>query len=262
MKHFPKLRTRRITAQLQELSIGDAITVASMPEHMAEAECTAFLSYAIKEAGGELTNPADWTVQERALVVAHYLAAVSDDGPDFSLGNKTHYSDYLDGESDISLALKQVPVGEVAGDQWEIRHLTGGMAEAIERLIGEIEQLKTLEPRLHWILGSMAAQLVRTKEEIPELTTDGIYDEWLLERMKILMAFPESDFAQLMGAYQQGREKLHHLFAYDFTDEGIVILAKKGGAEGLSSARFPVSACLSKLALTMAGKPHRSSGQS
>lgn len=258
MKHFPILRTRRITAQLQALSIGDAITVASMPEHLAEAECTAFLTYAIKEASGELTNPADWTVQERALAVAHYLAVVADDGPDFSLGDKSqsHYSDYLDGESDISPALKQVPIGDVAGDQWEMRHLTGGMAEAIERLAGEVEQLKNLETRLHWIVGSMAAQLVRVKEEIPELTTDGIYDEWLLERMKILMAFPEDDFMQLMTAYQQGREKLHHLFAYDFTDDGIVILPKKGGAEGLTSARFPISACLSKLALSMAGKSH------
>jgi hypothetical protein len=98
--------------------------------------------------------------------------------------------------------------------------------------------------------------LVRAKEDIPELTTDGVYDEWLLKRMKIMMAFPEDDFAQLMAAYQQGREKLHHLFAYDFTNEGIVILAKKGGAEGLSSARFPISTCLSKIALSMAGKSH------
>jgi hypothetical protein len=256
MKHFPPLRTRRITAQLQALSIGDAITVASMPAHMAEAECTAFLTYAIKEAAGDLTNPADWTVQERALAVAHYLAVVADDGPDFSLSDQSRYSDYLDGEADISLALKQVPVGELDGDHWEMRHLTGGMAEAIERLAGEVEQLKNLEPRLHWIVGSMAAQLVRVNETIPDLATDGIYDEWLLERMKILMAFPEDDFTQLMAAYQQGREKLHHLFAYDFSDEGIVILPKKGGADSVSSARFPISACLSKLALTMAGKSH------
>lgn len=250
MKSFPVLRTRRLTVQFKELAIGDAISVGGMPEHLSEAECTAFLKYAIKEVISGSTDPAEWTVQERALGVAHYLASVAEDGPDFALG-ENKYSDFLDGVADISLALKQVPIGEIADDHWEIRHLTGGMAEAIERLIGEVPQLS---PRLHWVVGSMAAQLVRVGEKIPELGTDGQYDEWLHERMKVLMAFPETDFEQLMGAYDMGREKLHHLFTYNFNDDGIVIMAKEGGAKDKAFARFPVRACLSKLARTMAGK--------
>lgn len=253
MKHFPLLRSRRLTVQLKELSIGDAIALAGIPEHLTEAECTAFLKYAIAEVTSGSPNPADWTVQERSLGVAHYLASVAEDGPDFSLG-ATKYSDYLDGEADISLALKQVPIGEIGGDNWEIQHLTGAMTGAIERLMGEIPQLS---PRLHWIVGSMAAQLIRVGEDTPDLATDGLYDEWLHARMSVLMAFPESDFELLMSAYNFGREKLHHLLAFDFDDKGIVILAKQGGAEGRSSARFSVRSCLSKLALTMAGKPDR-----
>lgn len=251
MKHFPLLRTRRLTVQLKALAIGDAIELAGMPEHMIEAECTAFLKYVIKEVTAGSPNPAEWTIQERALAVAHYLASVAEDGPDFSIG-ATKYSDYLDGAADISLALKQVPVGEIGGDNWEIRHLTGGMAESIERLMGEMPRLK---PRLHWMVGSMAAQLIRVGEDAPELASDGLYDEWLHARMKVLMDFPEEDFEQLMSAYNAGRKKLHHLLTFNFDEKGIVILAKEGGADGKPSARFPVRSCLSKLALSMAGKP-------
>jgi len=254
MKHFPILRTRRITAQLKELSIGDAIAIASMPNHLVQAECTAFLTAALSSVSG-VQNPADWTVQERTLAVAHYLAVVSEDGPDFSLG-EAKYSDYLDGAIDYPSA-PTFEVGEVAGDKWAIIQLTGLMAESIERLNGEIP----LSTRLHWIVGGMAGQMRRAGEEIPDLATDGLRDEWLLNRMKILMAFPETDFGQLLGAFNAGRKDLHHLFSFTFDDSGIVILPK-GGTDGLlPPARFPVSACLSKLAVNLAGKPGTSGPQ-
>ena len=126
------------------------------------------------------------------------------------------------------------------------------MTESIERLMGDVAQLS---PRLHWVVGAMAAQLVRVSENEQVLDTPALYDEWLLHRMQVLMTIAESDFEQLMSAYNAGREKLHHLFAYTFDEDGIVVLAKEGGAEGWPSARFSVSACLSKLARTMAGKP-------
>ncbi|MFI3187759.1 MAG: hypothetical protein QX198_17425 [Methylococcaceae bacterium] len=251
MKHFPTLRIRRLTLQLKELSIGDAIALANMPEHLSEAECTAFLKAAIESVTSGSSNPSDWTVQERSLAVAHYLASVLEDGPDFSLG-EGRYSDYLDGSVDMPMDVNHIPIGEIGGDQWEVHHLTGAMTESIERLLGEVIQI---EPRLHWIIGSMAAQLRRVGEEITELTSDGLFDEWLLKRMNILIGFPESDFEQLMAAYLAGQEKLYHLFTLGFNDNGIIIMPKKGGAPGLPGARFPVRSCLSKLSLAMAGKP-------
>jgi hypothetical protein len=252
MKFIPLLRTRRLTVQLKELSIGAAIALANIPEHLEETACTAFLNSTIASVQTGSENPSDWTVQERTLAVAHYLASILTDGPDFSLGAGS-YSDYLDGTADISLAMNQLPVGEVGGDNWEIQHLTGARSESIERLQGEFE---SLSPRLYWVIGAMAAQLVRTGEVVPDLSTDGLYDEWLLSRIRVFLEFPESDFEQLMAVYGAGREKLHHLFAFTFDDRGIAILPKVGGTEGLPSARFPVRTTLSRMALNMAGKPN------
>jgi len=37
MIHIPSLRTRRLTVQLRELTIGDALALAAMPPHQEEA---------------------------------------------------------------------------------------------------------------------------------------------------------------------------------------------------------------------------------
>jgi hypothetical protein len=241
MRHFPSLRTKRLNVQLQEISIGDSIEVAAMPVHLEQAECTAFLRSVVKSS--TIEEPATWTVQERMLAVAHYLASVLDDGPDFPLG-AGHYSDYLDGMADN--CLENYHLGQIGDDDWSMSHLTGGMAEAIERLEGELK----VPSRMHWILGCMAAQLVRSGEENPD-PASGQYDEWLLNRMRIISSYPESDFEQLMIAFYAGREQLHHLFRIDFGIDGGLVALPKGGAGELPPARFQVRSGLSPFALSM-----------
>lgn len=259
MIHFPLLRTRRLTVQLRELSIGESIAIAAMPPHLEEAEYTAFLRAAVQSAQG-VEDPADWTVQERMLAVCHYLAATAEDGPDFALG-AGRYSDYLDGETDIQPNVQQVEVGELAGDTWHIRHLTGRMAESIERMAGEVQDASgnPLSSRLHWILGGMAAQLVRAGESVPGADMpEGAFDEHLVARMRVMGSFPESDFSALMRLYFEGREKLRHLFRIEFSKDGIVAMPKGGAAANLPPARFPVRSCLSRIALELVGKPDES----
>lgn len=252
MIYFPPLRTRRLTVQLRELSIGDSLTLAAMPGHMEEASTTAFLRCAVDAAKVAVEDPARWTVQERILAVCHYLSATTEDGPDFSLG-EGRYSDYLQGEADIQTSVQAVEVGEVGGDTWHVRHLTGAMAESIERMAGEIEGLSG---RLHWLFGAMAAQLVRTGEEVPDAAGgEGAFDEFLLSRVMVLKGYPESDFAKLMTLYLEGRDKLHHFFKLEFTEDGIVAMPKGGAAGNLPPARFPVHTCLSRMARELVGKP-------
>ncbi|MBY0475403.1 MAG: hypothetical protein K2Q13_10150 [Nitrosomonas sp.] len=244
MVHFPILRTRRLTVQLKELSIGESIAIAAMPSQLEEAVTTAFLLKAVATVKG-IENPSDWTVQERMMVVCHYLAAVSDDGPDFSVGDG-RYSDYLEGSADIPIPEEKIEVGDVGGDVWFIQHMTGAMAESIERISGEVEGVTG---RLHWLLGGMGAQLVRKDEEILSASDgEGAYDEFLTNRIRTISGYPESDFATLLNAYMAGRESLHHLFRIELSNDGFVALPKGGAASNLPPARFPVRSCVSRLA--------------
>lgn len=246
--YFPVLRTKRVTINLRELTIGESLRLAAMPPDFPEAACTAFLRAAVEDAKG-VVDPAQWTVAERTLAVCQYMAATLEDGPDFSLGNG-RYSDYLMGERDVTSDV--VPVGEVGGDQWFARHLTGGMAEAIERLQGEVDGISG---RLHWLYGAMAAQLVMAEEiaPVPE-SGEGEFEAWLLDRMKTLLAYPDSDAEVMVGLFLGARDELQHLFFVDYTHDGIVIMPKGGAASNLPPARFPAYSCLSKFAREMVGK--------
>lgn len=243
MIHFPILRTKRITVQLNELKIGDALRIAVIPEQTREIATTEFLKAVVD---GD-ANPRNWTVQDRVMAVAHYLAAISPDGPDFQVGDG-HYSDYLDGGVDIQPELIGSELGIIDGDAWTIVHLTGAMAESVERLEG---QVNGLSGRLHWLLGCMAAQLVRSGETIPVFDVEEQYDDWLKARMLVIANYPESSFQELMYAFRVGRDRLYHLFNIDFNDSGIVVAPKRGGDGGLPPAMFPVHAAISPTARAM-----------
>ena len=236
--------------QLKEPSIRDAMALASMPEHLGEAAISAFLSSAVESVTKGPDDPRLWTVQERLLMIGHYLASVSEGGPDFGVGERGHFSDYMDAAKELKDISDQVDAGEIAGDRWQVGHLLGGWAESIERLEGEIEGIKG---RLHWTIGGIAAQMRRDRDSwLDEAATDGEIDEFLLKRMAIIAAFPESDFADMTRGYLKGVDQIAHLFTIRFSDQGVVALPREAGG-ALPPARFPARACLSRMALEMAG---------
>lgn len=235
MIHFPKLRTYRLNLQLKEISIGNALSCAVIPLGHHEKTCTNFLKAIIDyESSDNVIDPLLWTVQERNLTVCHYLASIFIDGPNFQVGNG-YFFDYLDTEHDfISPAIN---LGKIGGDEWIINHLLGAQSETIERIWSEINGLHGYG---HWFIGSMAAQLMRTGEEIID-PLDSKYDNFLIERIKTFTQYPESDFQRLSIAYMEGKRQLDHLFRYDYDDSGIIILPLKESSE-LAPARFLISA--------------------
>ena len=256
MIYFPVLRMRRLTVQLRELSIGESIKIASMPVHLEEAANTAMLRYAVESVKGKdiIEDPAHWTVQERIMTVGHYLASTSVDDPNFQIGNTSRYLDYLDGGNDAAVMVSTILAGEVGGDIWHIRHLTGAMAESIERLNGEVDGISG---RLHWLIGGMAAQMTIEGDNSPSpIDGEGKFDQFLVDRMKVMAGYPESDFNALLMLYFAGREKLSHLFHIEFDNTGIVLLPKGGAASNLPPARFPVSSCLTRIALDLVRVTH------
>lgn len=240
MIHFPKLQTKRLTIELQELTFAQSLELAAMPTHQFEAAITKFLNFTIKSVKG-VESPVLWTVQERMFAVAHYLACTLEEGnPDFSLGVGSYF-DYLDKESE-SAAVASVEIGDLGDDVWELHQLTGEFAESIERLEGQV-----LTDRNHWLFGGMAAQLRIKGEKLPDFSSDEELDNWLLERIRTFIAYPDSDLESLFIAYRINSEKLKHLFAIDFDGYGIVALPMEAQGE-LPAARFPVSKCLSRTA--------------
>ncbi|MDD5272135.1 MAG: hypothetical protein PHU14_05390, partial [Methylovulum sp.] len=181
---FNDIRTRRLTISLKELDIGNAIALARFPSEDFERTTTAFLNAVVKNCDGVADN-LDWTVQERTLAVCQYLSANNGDTPDFALGYEGHYSDYLAAETDVELDtdgnLKTLALGLIGDDDWQLRPLTGRMAQAVERLRGEVTLPDggELSGYAHWELGCMAAQLFLPGDSAPP-DTDGLYDEWLV----------------------------------------------------------------------------------
>jgi len=248
--NFPVLRTKRLTIQLKELTISESIALAKIPPHLEQVAVTQFLKYSI-ESAGEHTDVTAWTVSERVLAVCHYLSCVVDDAPNFKVGENGSYMDYLNGEKDIKTTDTLIDLGDLGGDFWQIRHLTGWAAETIERLDGE---LNGITGRLHWLLGSMAAQLVRKGEECPT----NFDEDWLLARMNVMANLSESDFITLSFMHQTGIEKLTHLFSIDFDDAGVLVLPADKEAD-LPPARFRVYAVLSGFAHRMGSQSQQPS---
>lgn len=244
MIHFPVLRTKRFTAQLKELSIGDAIALASMPPDYREAATTALLKAVIKEVQG-VEDPSEWTVQERTLAVCHYIASIQDGDPNFKVG-EGRYTDYLAGDKDYPG--DSVEAFSLQGDQCEVRHLTGAMAQSIERLIGELD----VPAKTHWLVGRMAAQLVVQDSQVP---TGGDIDAAMIERMRNLIDYPESEFAELLAIFSKATKQLDHLFVMESGDQGMIVLPREGSAADMPPAMFPAGSCVSELAERLGGKP-------
>ncbi|MGL4446333.1 MAG: hypothetical protein ACRCYV_07250 [Aeromonas sp.] len=252
MIEIPALRTKRLTVRLRELTIRDAMALAVIPPELQHEAASRFLLAAVEQVEG-VADPADWTVQERTLAICHYMAHTLDDGPDFALaGGDCHYSDYLLGEVDYPA--DRVALGTLSGDCWHMRQLTGRLAQAIERLEGEVG---AISPFTHWQVGLMAAQLVPNDDDgIGQ--SDGDLDAVLLARMQVLLNYPEGDFAQLAALFYQGEQQLAHLLRISHGDDGVIVMPARSNDEEVSAlppARFCASACITPLARRMAGKP-------
>lgn len=254
MIEFRPLRTKRLALLLQEIAIGDAISLAAIPSSMYESQTTRFLTAVIKDADAatptHVTDPRAMTVQERAFIVAHYMAHVSETAPDFSIG-AGKFSDYLVGQQQS--VVPTFAAGDVGGDEWSLIPLVGAAAEVIEELNGD---LPDISGEYHWMLGCMASQLRKKDDAAPDPVTDTAYSDWLRERMLVLSRYPESDFVQMLVIYRQAVRATRHFFNIDIDDDGIILLAevKKEAVATLPPARFPASTCLSDFALRMGGK--------
>lgn len=252
---FTPLRTRRLNIQLQELTIRDTIMLCKMPASQHEAGTGALLEKTVepnqKPLPGEITDLRLMTVQERAFIAAHYLAHVTETGPDFLIGEKGRFSNYL--HMDRNAPPESHPIGEVAGDYWHLYPLLGTHAESIERLMlcGALSA-----DRFGWWVGAMAAQMVRDGHAPfdVESCTDAVLDEHIAMLAETYSSFPESDFMSLLFAFLSAQDSMQHIFKMDFADDGLVFMPN-GEVPGLPPARFPFSDAVGQRAFEVFGTP-------
>ncbi len=259
MIFFPILRTKRLTVQFKELTIGQSIALAKMPPQQLEAETTAFLKMAIDKVIQGDPDPLNWTVQERIFAVCHYIASTQEGNPDFEVG-EGHFTDYFDGsiDKDSETLEKQIFLIDSGDDKWYLKPLTGRMVESIERLQGEVKFVddRPIPPKLHWLLGSMAAQMVLPGTDIEEPVTEAEMDEAILKRMIVFLNYPESEFLKLIYSFLEKRREFGQFFDIATSEDGIICLAKKkeaGQDTDLPPAQFPPSSVIGEFAKAMGG---------
>jgi len=250
---LPQLRTNRFTIELKELTFNQAIELAGIDATKLESTTTQLLRHAIKSVKGVDDDPINWTAQERITAVSWYMSYTRLDGPNFPASNNSFYHDYLDFELNLSPDFTRVELGEHGGDKWFIQHLTGAMAESIERLTTSFSH----DGYLHWLVGGMAAQLIAENEKPVKFDLEQDLDNWLENRINTFLAYPDSDFETLMLAYRIHRPKLDHMVSIDFDQYGICVLPAKtsdeqGGELDLMPTRFRPHSCLSKSARELA----------
>lgn len=237
------VRTQRINATLNELSIGSSIFLCKLPHDQCERGTGELLKRIVQEdlkpLPGQVTSPRLWTVQERAFVAAHYMAHVVESGPDFVIGDG-RFSHYVaSGEDSCPQSLE---VGTAAGEVWHLRPLLGGFSESIERLVltGQLPA-----EREGWLVGALAAQMYAEKDDFDlGAALDAAVDAYITERVSSLLEMPESEFLEVMSLYLAGVERLDHLLKLSIADDGFVFLPVSEEVPGLPPARFHFSSAI------------------
>jgi hypothetical protein len=186
-------------------------------------------------------------VSERFLALAHYNIHTREGAPDYQVTETSRISDYLDTGHEPH----EAPTFTACGDEWSLVPLTGAMAEALETLAFGSD----LKPREHWVIGGMAAQLMRAHDEAPDPAADSsAYEDWLRRRMLVVRGLPSSDIDELYARYRQNLVAGTQYFALWFDEEGVIVLPKKEVAALVPAARFRVDSAVGALALDLAGK--------
>lgn len=245
MLNIPLLRSSRITAELKEISMMNSIKLANMPEHLTEKQNTFLLNSIIESVQG-IESPLMWTVQERMLTIAQYIAATQEGSPDFEVG-ELRYSDFLRGNAQYQH--DQYEIGIYEDDHWSAIPLLGIMVETIEMLEGEIVGI---EGRSHWYLGCMACQLVVKRKPLDIESND--YDKQVLERMILLSQFPESSFIELLAHLNLANKHFTHLFEIAISETGIVAQSIEKEGTAPSFARFPAYSAITTATQRICGK--------
>lgn len=229
---FPLIEIGGRSVQMRELSIGQAIEVAKVPQRLNEAALTRFLAYVLD---GDASLARDLTVQERYYLLIQYLA-LQDRTPLDTAANHAAY-----------LAPRTLPWNDslpgLLCPRW--RQLNGHQVELIELVAEDVAD---------WMLCAIALQACLPEwPELPEAgAPQSALQAVLNERHAALTAMPASDFEALASEWHSANMAMARFLRTGFDNQGIVVLPENGGADD-APARFRPLAALGRFVRELAG---------
>lgn len=246
MKYINPINTRRISVEMSEMRIEDVEKLCEIPavyEQRTVSELLRRICTPI-DRPNVVADPRFWSVNERIYVVASYMAATRDDGPDFPVGAQDsdgHFSDYLLPDTDY---VPDVPFS-YGDDSLIFSPLLGYQAEIIEALIAGGTYKST---DFSWWCGAMAACVRDAGEEPIPYTDDASYEAELVKRITAIRSMADSEFVGLFQAYLGATMAGAHLVHAITSSYGVIaspVAEREKGVPELAPARFPAHSCIS-----------------
>lgn len=214
---FPMIQGGDVSQVLDELTLGEAISLAKLNQKHLEQQLSGFLGYAMRNK--EL--PLSMTGQQRYYFLLQYLAAqVNND-----LSSEVNIDEYLIAQ-DAPWKLQT----EVDGVT--VRQLIGAELEALELIANGLDE---------WVLGAMALQ-ISFGDEFPYL--EPIQNrrhagKVIKNRYEQLIALGQTRINELHPIYAKAEEQLASLLHIGYDSIGVVIYKANGGSDS-EPARFQV----------------------
>lgn len=212
---FPAMTVGDANITMNELQIGQALSLAKMDASKMEQQLTSFLRYALKDD----SLPYTMTVQQRYYCLLQYLGAQKEN----DLAVDVNVNDYLISEDREWKTVVQL-------GEFTIRQLTGLEIEALEMIAEGLDD---------WLVGAMALQMSFGTElpYIQPLTDRRHASKVIKTRHETLMQFGQERINELYKVYSQAEEQLSSLLYIGYDNDGVVIFDTKGGSTS-EAARF------------------------
>lgn len=212
---FSALSAGNLNLQLNELEVGEILSLAQLNPKYNEHLLSGFLSYALDDNDA----PYSMTVQQRYFCLLHYLSAQKSN----DLAAHVNINDYL--HTDGRPWLDSITVEDIS-----VRQMNGHEIEALEKMAEDLGD---------WMLGAMALQITYGEQlpYIQPLTNQQLAGNVIKNRFNILKKLGQDQLNELQAKFQQAEEQLATLVTVGFDSKGAVLYESKGGFES-EPARF------------------------
>lgn len=212
---FPAITAGDSNLTLNELTIGEALSLAKINSKRMEQQLSSFLRYTLKDE----QLPYSLTVQQRYYCLLQYLSAQKEN----DLAVNVNINDYL-----ISQHKEWKLEVEVEGVL--VRQLTGLEVEALELIAEGLDD---------WLVGAMALQISFGPEfpYIQPITDRRHASKVIKARYDTLMAFGQERINELYRIYAAAEDQLSSLIYIGYDNEGVIIFEAEGGSTS-EPARF------------------------